>query len=82
MVTVNALYGSATYEDVGCEVCYADSNHDSAVNLDDLVIMRSEYTRSDCDINPCQADCNSDGNVDLLDLIIMKIEFLKEDCCF
>ncbi len=81
MVTVNALYGSATYENSDCGVCNADSNHDGAVDLNDLVIMRSEYTRSDCDINPCQADCNGDGSINLLDLIIMKIEFLKEDCC-
>jgi hypothetical protein len=81
-VTVNALYGSDTYGDSDCEVCYADCNHDGTVDLFDLAILKTEFSRTDCDTtNPCQADCNGDGSVDIFDLIIMKVHFLKDDCC-
>jgi hypothetical protein len=81
-VTVNALYGSDTYGDSDCEVCYADCNHDGTVDLFDLAILKTEFSRTDCDTtNPCQADCNGDGSVDIFDLIIMKVQFLKDDCC-
>ena len=80
-VTVNALYGSDTYDGSDCEMCYADFNHDSAVNLDDFIIMIVEYSRFDCEINSCQADCNGDGRVGINDLIILIIEFFKGNCC-
>jgi hypothetical protein len=81
-VTVNALHGSDTYEGSDCEMCYADCDHDGAVNLDDLIVMIVEFSRIDCDdTNPCQADCNGDGRVDVSDLIILIIEFSKSDCC-
>ncbi|MCK5256059.1 MAG: hypothetical protein KAQ81_08560, partial [Deltaproteobacteria bacterium] len=80
-VTVNALYGSDTYGDSDCEVCYADCNHDGTVDLFDLAILKTEFSRTDCYTNPCQADCNGDGSVDIFDLIIMKVHFLKDDSC-
>ena len=80
-VTVNALYGSDTYEGDNCQVCNADVNQDGRVDLFDLIILISEFLRDNCDTTPCQADCNGDGSVDLWDLIIMKIEFLKDNCC-
>jgi len=62
-----------------CE-CYADCNCDAKVNLSDLVIMKTEFLRNDCDMNPCQADCNGDYQINLSDLVIMKTQFLKTDC--
>ena len=80
-VTINALYGSDTYQEGECEVCYADANQDGAVDLFDLIVMINEFLRTDCATNGCQADCNGDGSVDIIDLIILKIEFPKADCC-
>jgi hypothetical protein len=60
--------------------CYCDFNGDGRVGLTDIVIMRDEFSRSDCDVNPCQADCNGDGRVNLTDLIMLKIEFNRRDC--
>lgn len=62
-----------------CE-CYADCNCDTKIDLGDLVIMRGEFSRTDCATNPCQADCNGDNKVDLADLVIMKDQFLQTDC--
>ena len=80
VVTVNALYGSDTYDD-DCQVCNADVNQDGRVDLFDFIILISEFSRDDCDTSSCQADCNGDGSVDLWDLIIIKVEFLKNNCC-
>jgi hypothetical protein len=62
-----------------CE-CHADCSADLKVNLDDLVIMKREFSRTDCATNPCKADCTCDGNVDLDDLVMMKTEFNRTDC--
>jgi len=62
-----------------CE-CYADCNSDTKVELQDLVIMKGEFGRNDCDTNPCQADSNDDDKVDLQDLVIMKAEFGSTSC--
>ena len=60
--------------------CSADCNIDGKVDLSDLVIMKGEFGRDDCDINPCQSDCNYDYNINLSDLVIMKNEFLIDGC--
>jgi parallel beta-helix repeat protein len=62
-----------------CE-CYSDLNGDGDVNSADLLIMKIDYTRTDCDITPCQADINGDGNVNSADLLIMKIEYNRNNC--
>ncbi len=45
----------------------ADFNHDGVVNVLDFGILRSEFGRTDCDINPCRADMNQDGSVNAID---------------
>jgi hypothetical protein len=60
--------------------CFCDFNGDGRVGLTDIVIMRDEFSRSDCDVNPCQADCNGDGSVNLTDLVMLKYEFNRRDC--
>ena len=62
-----------------CE-CYADCNCDNEVNLTDLIIMKEEFLRDDCEISSCRADCNCDTEVNLTDLLIMKTQFLRDDC--
>lgn len=62
------------------EMCYADYNCDTKVNLADLVLIKGEFLRNDCAIDPCEADCNCDAKVDLSDLVTTKAEFLKNDC--
>lgn len=57
--------------------CDSDCNSDNKVNLADLVIMKEEFLREDCDVHPCQADCDGDNKVDLADLSVMKMEFLR-----
>jgi len=80
-VTVNALFGSASAEGSGCEVCAADTNNDGTVDLFDLIILINEFLRTDCNTNPCQADCDGNGQVDIFDVVIMKLQFLKGNCC-
>jgi hypothetical protein len=46
------------------EQCQADCNCDTKVNLADLVVMKTEFLRTNCDTTPCQADCNGDDKVD------------------
>ena len=58
--------------------CLCDFNRDGRVGLADLVIMKNEFLRTDCDVNPCHADCNGDGIVDLTDLSIIKEEFTRQ----
>ena len=58
-----------------CE-CYADIDNDGKVQLSDLVIMKSQFSKP-C---PCTADLNGDGKVDLTDLVIMKTQFLRTGC--
>jgi hypothetical protein len=62
------------------EVCDADCNCDTKVNLADLSLIKGEFLCDDCEIAPCQADCNCDTKVDLSDLMTMKAEFLRDDC--
>ena len=62
-----------------CE-CYADCNCDTKIDLGDLVIMRGEFSRTDCEMSYCYADCNGDNKVDLSDLVIIKTQFLRTDC--
>ncbi len=49
------------------EVCDADCNCDTKVNLADLSLIKGEFLCDDCEIAPCQADCNCDTKVDLSD---------------
>lgn len=63
-----------------CE-CYADANHDGKVIMSDLVVLKNEFGRMDCETPPpCQADANGDGQVGLSDLVIMKTQFGKTGC--
>ena len=63
-----------------CE-CYADFDCDRKVNIADLIVIKKEYLRSDCDNqDPCYADCNEDGKVHIDDLMIMKYQYLRNDC--
>ena len=62
-----------------CE-CYANLDDDIEVGLFDLIIMKNEYGRDDCNQNPCQADCDGDEAVGLFDLIIMKNQYGRNDC--
>lgn len=62
-----------------CE-CYSDFNGDTKVDLADLVIMKTEFLRTDCDTIPCLSDITGDGKVDLADLVIIKLEFLRINC--
>jgi len=73
-------FGLVNAAAAACE-CNADCNNDGTVDLFDLAILKTEFSRTDCYTNPCQADCNGDGSVDDLDLTIMKNEFLKDVCC-
>ena len=64
-----------------CENCYANCNCDTKVDLADLVIMKEEFLRDDCnEPDPCYADTDKDGKVNLSDLVIMKYEFLRDNC--
>jgi len=45
---------------------------DCKVNLSDLVLMKTEFNRTNCATVPCYADCNDDDKVNLSDLVIMK----------
>ena len=81
-VTVNSLFCNAIFGgSSSCQQCICNCNDDDEVNLGDLVVMISEFARTDCDINPCQADCNADGSVDLFDLLLLIIEYPVESCC-
>jgi len=62
-----------------CE-CYADCNGDGSVGFSDLILMKTEFSRNDCNITPCSADCNDDGSVGFSDLVIIKIQYGKSGC--
>jgi hypothetical protein len=62
-----------------CE-CYADCNCDKIINSADLLILKQEFDRNDCENNLCQADCNANGKVDFSDLKIMKVQYFRDDC--
>ena len=38
-----------------------DIDSDGEVGLFDLVIMKDQFGRNDCDVNPCDADINGCG---------------------
>lgn len=59
-----------------CE-CYSDLNNNTKVNLDDLVLLKTDFLRVDC---PCVGDINKDGKVNLLDLVVIKLEFNRINC--
>lgn len=80
-VNVSALFCSASFEGSSCDNCLADFNNDTKVGILDLVMMKSEYGRNDCDLNFCQSDLNSDGRVGILDLLIIKTEYTRVNCC-
>ena len=61
-------------------VCAGDANGDCKVDLSDLVILKNEFLRNDCDISPCRGDANEDNKVDLYDMVITKEEFMRNDC--
>ncbi len=75
-LAVNALFGSSN-----CEKCNADFDNNTKVDIFDLVIMKNEFSSTDCDVNPCFSDCNEDNSVDIFDLMIMKNDYTKNNCC-
>jgi hypothetical protein len=64
--------------------CLADCNGDGKVNLTDLGKLKSEFGRTNCNLEDpgfcCKADTNSDGKVNLTDLGNLKAEFGKTNC--
>ncbi len=60
--------------------CYSDLNGDGTVDIFDLLIMKNEYARNDCNTIPCQSDINGNGVVEILDLAIMKNEYNRTNC--
>ena len=62
------------------DLCEADLNSDSKVDIQDLEIMKAETGRDNCYTVPCQADLNGDGKVDIKDREILKTEFGRDDC--
>ena len=67
-----------------CE-CYMDCNNsgsgDSKVTGADLMVLKNEYGRFDCDDpDPCYADGNEDGKVTGADLMLLKNEYGRFDC--
>lgn len=62
-----------------CE-CYSDFDGNTKVDLADLVIMKGEFLRTDCNTNPCVSDITGDGKVDVADLVIIKLEYLRVNC--
>ncbi len=64
-----------------CEVCLADCDNNTKVDIFDLAIMKNEYNRRDCDIYSCTADFDNSSIVDVYDLNIIKNEFSRRDCC-
>ena len=62
-----------------CE-CYADFDCNMIITLADLIVMKQQFLRDDCDVNSCEADCNGDDRVNLGDLVIIKMQFLRSDC--
>jgi hypothetical protein len=70
--------------------CLADiapiTGVDCKVNLSDLVLMKTEFNRTNCSpSNPCYADIvpapSGDNKVNLSDLVVMKTEFSRTNCC-
>ncbi len=62
-----------------CE-CYTDFDCNTKVDLADLIILKGEYTRDNCDSTSCQADSNGDGRVDLTDMSILSSQMGRDDC--
>jgi len=82
------------YDVIVTNVCQGDiapippDELDCRVNLSDLVIMKNEFLRINCNNpDPCYADIaplppeGPDNRVNISDLVIMKNEFLRIDCC-
>ncbi len=67
---------------VGDDACEPDINSDGRVNVSDLLVMKGEFGRIDCNDpgQSCTADINGDGRVNVSDLLIMKGEFGRIDC--
>lgn len=62
-----------------CE-CYADFDNDTQVGLFDLITMKSEFGRFDCNETGCETDCSGDGKVSLQDEVILRFEIGKKGC--
>ena len=85
--TCDKLQGDINSNGCGdaCE-CYADISSldqgvpDGNVDIQDLILMKQEYGRNDCDTNPCLTDLNEDNTVNIFDLVIIKIQYLRTGC--
>jgi hypothetical protein len=62
-----------------CE-CYTDFNGDGKVGSYDLLQMKLEFGRYDCNVNPCQHDLTNDGKVTLPDLVILRFQYQRTNC--
>jgi hypothetical protein len=62
-----------------CE-CYADFNNDGKVILSELLVLKSEFGKTNCATEGCRADFNGDKKVSLSDLMILKREFGRTNC--
>mgnify|MGYP000979812208 CR=1 FL=1 len=52
-----------------------DCDGDGDVDLDDFVVLKHNFGRTDVTAGPAQGDCDSDGDVDLDDFVILKSNF-------
>ncbi len=64
--------------------CHADLDCSTSVDIFDLLIMKNDYNKTEC--NPdnstfcCQADIDKDTVVGIFDLLIMKNEYNSTNC--
>jgi len=52
-----------------------DCDGDGDVDLDDFVILKTNFGRSNVTGGPAEGDCDNDGDVDLDDFVILKSAF-------
>lgn len=79
--TCQKTQGDSNDDGIGdvCE-CYADFNGDGAVAISDVFLIKSEWGRTDCDVDPCETDMNADGVVSLKDLGMLQREYGRFNC--
>jgi hypothetical protein len=75
-------YGRASWTGTCDADCAPAHKGNCKVDLTDLVLMKSEFNRTNCSVcNPCYADVVPNNKVDLTDLVKMKSEFNRNNCC-
>jgi len=74
VVAVQTPDGGDPWDPTPCPFCQADTNGDFEVNVDDLLLIISEF--GDCaDPADCPGDLNGDGTVGVDDLLLVLSEF-------